>query len=232
MICKLCIGSVLLLTAGFCSAKTYEIKYTDQIHSLQEATQDAVWTQANQLTDFSFPWDKEKVPETKFRALWTQQAIYFRFDAEDSDIQVGEHEDKDEAVLASDRVELFFSTGKALTPYYTAEMDSRGRIFDAHANYYRQVDPTWNWRTLKTIATPIANGYRVVGKVDIAELDQLKLWQDDAHKTLMCAILRGEFSADGHGGQKRQWISWITPDSVKPDFHIPSAFGTCHLVKN
>ncbi|WP_285316268.1 hypothetical protein [Providencia rettgeri] len=46
----------------------------------------------------------------------------------------------------------------------------------------------------------------------------------------MCAILRGEFSA-GEPKQVRKWISWIKPDSVKPDFHIPSAFGTCKFVK-
>ena len=70
-----------------------------------------------------------------------------------------------------------------------------------------------------------------MGKFDLKELDVLKLWQDQDHKTLMCAIMRGEFSADGQGGQKREWISWIKPDSVKPDFHIPSAFSTCSLVK-
>lgn len=226
-----CAGLTLLLAAGYCSAKTYQIKSTDQIHSLQDATQESLWTPANKLTDFSFPWDSAAPPKTEFRALWTPQAIYFRFDVEDNDIQAGEHQDKDEAVLASDRVELFFATSPALTPYYTAEMDTRGRVFDARAAYYRQVDPTWNWQTLKTIATPAKNGYRVIGKIDMEELGNLDLWQDKNNQTLLCAIMRGEFSAGGAQGQKRQWISWIKPDSVKPDFHIPSAFGTCSLVK-
>ncbi|HDC1791759.1 TPA: endoxylanase [Salmonella enterica] len=224
-------ATMLLLAAGVCQAKNYAIVFTDGIHSLQDAAEESVWTQANVLTDFSFPWKNVPAPKTEFRALWTTEAIWFRFDVEDHDVQVGSQPDKDDAVLASDRVELFLSTGKALQPYYTAEMDSRGRVFDAKAEFYRKVDQTWNWQSLKTVASLTPNGYRVVGKVDIKELDTLKLWQDKDRKTLMCAIMRGEFSADEQGGQKREWISWIKPDSAKPDFHIPSAFSTCSLVK-
>lgn len=228
---RLYLGVTLLLVAGVCQAKNYVIAYTDNIHSLQDAVQDSVWTKASLLTDFSFPWIDMPAPKTEFRALWTPTSIWFRFDVEDHDIQVGKQLDKDEAVLASDRVELFFSTGQALQPYYTAEIDSQGRVFDAKAEFYRKVDQTWNWQSLETISSLTPNGYRVVGKFDLKELDVLKLWLDQDHKTLMCAIMRGEFSADGQGGQKREWISWIKPDSVKPDFHIPSAFSTCSLVK-
>lgn len=224
-------GVALLTAASVCQAKDYAIVYTDGIHSLQTAALEDVWAKANVLTDFSFPWKNAPVPKTEFRALWTPEAIWFRFDVEDHDIQSSSQLDKNEAVLASDRVELFFSTGQDLQPYYTAEMDSRGRVFDAKAEFYRKVDQTWNWQSLKTVASLTPNGYRVVGKVDIKELDTLKLWQDKDRTTLMCAIMRGEFSADGQGGQKREWISWIKPDSAKPDFHIPSAFGTCTLVK-
>ncbi|MEW2738674.1 sugar-binding protein [Providencia rettgeri] len=222
--------SAVLVTASV-AAKEYQINHTNQLKSLNDATKSTeVWEQAEVLTDFTYPWEKETAPKTDFRALWSDDALYFRFIADDKDIQLGDNSDKDQAVLDSDRVELFFTTSPELKPYYTAEMDPKGRTFDAKANYYREVDPSWNWETLQTVGEITPNGYVLTGKIDLDEFTKLDLWQDADKQTLMCAILRGEFSA-GEPKQVRKWISWIKPDSVKPDFHIPSAFGTCKFVK-
>ncbi|EFE55005.1 hypothetical protein PROVRETT_06445 [Providencia rettgeri DSM 1131] len=223
-------ASAVLVTASV-AAKEYQINHTDQLKSLNDATKSTeVWEKAEVLTDFTYPWEKEVAPKTDFRALWSDDALYFRFIADDKDIQLGDNPDKDQAVLDSDRVELFFATSPELKPYYTAEMDPKGRTFDAKANYYREIDPSWNWETLQTVGEITPNGYVLTGKIDLDELTKLDLWQDADKQTLMCAILRGEFSA-GEPKQVRKWISWIKPDSVKPDFHIPSAFGTCKFVK-
>ncbi|KLN46612.1 endoxylanase [Providencia rettgeri] len=223
-------ASAVLVTASV-AAKEYQINHTDQLKSLNDATKSTeVWEKAEVLTDFIYPWEKETPPKTDFRALWSDDALYFRFIADDKDIQLGDNADKDQAVLDSDRVELFFATSPELKPYYTAEMDPKGRTFDAKANYYREVDPSWNWETLQTVGKMTPNGYVLTGKIDLDEFTKLDLWQDADKQTLMCAILRGEFSA-GEKKQVRKWISWIKPDSVKPDFHIPSAFGTSKFVK-
>lgn len=222
-------ASAMIVTASV-AAKEYQINHTDQLKSLNDAQNEAVWQQAEVLTDFIYPWEKETPPKTDFRALWSDDALYFRFIADDKDIQLGDNADKDQAVLDSDRVELFFATSPELKPYYTAEMDPKGRTFDAKANYYREVDPSWNWETLQTVGEMTPNGYVLTGKIDLDEFTRLNLWQDKDKQTLMCAILRGEFSK-GEEKQVRKWISWIKPDSVKPDFHIPSAFGTCKFVK-
>ncbi|MEX6210533.1 carbohydrate-binding family 9-like protein [Providencia huaxiensis] len=223
-------ASAVLITSSV-AAKDYQINHTEQLKSLNDATKSAeIWEQAEVLTDFTYPWEKEAAPKTDFRALWSDDALYFRFIAEDKDIQLGDDPDKDQAVLDSDRVELFFATSPELKPYYTAEMHPKGRTFDAKANFYREVDPSWNWETLQTVGEITPNGYILTGKIDLDEFSKLNLWQDKDKKTLMCAILRGEFSA-GEPKQVRKWISWIKPDSVKPDFHIPSAFGSCKFVK-
>lgn len=221
--------SAMLITASV-AAKEYQINHTNQLKSLNDAQNETVWQQAEVLTDFIYPWENEAPPKTDFRALWSDDALYFRFIADDKDIQLGDNADKDQAVLDSDRVELFFATSPELKPYYTAEMDPKGRTFDAKANYYREVDPSWNWETLQTVGEMTPNGYVLTGKIDLDEFTRLNLWQDKDKQTLMCAILRGEFSA-GEPKQVRKWISWVKPDSVKPDFHIPSAFGTCKFVK-
>lgn len=222
-------ASAMIVTASV-AAKEYQINHTDQLKSLNDAQNEAVWQQAEVLTDFIYPWEKETPPKTDFRALWSDDTLYFRFIADDKDIQLGDNADKDQAVLDSDRVELFFATSPELKPYYTAEMDPKSRTFDAKANYYREVDPSWNWETLQTVGEMTPNGYVLTGKIDLDEFTRLNLWQDKDKQTLMCAILRGEFSK-GEEKQVRKWISWIKPDSVKPDFHIPSAFGTCKFVK-
>lgn len=224
------LATMAMLVTASVAAKEYQIHHTQQIKSLEDAQKSVSWEQAEVLTDFIYPWEKETPPKTDFRALWNDDALYFRFIVDDNDIQLGDNPDKDQAVLDSDRVELFFATSPELKPYYTAEMDPQGRTFDAKANFYREVDPSWNWETLKTVGKITPEGYILTGKIDLNELTQLGLWQDTDQKILMCAILRGEFSA-GEPKQVRKWISWIKPDSVKPDFHIPSAFGSCKLVK-
>ena len=166
--------SVMIVTASV-AAKEYQINHTDQLKSLNDAQNEAVWQQAEVLTDFIYPWEKETPPKTDFRALWSDDALYFRFIADDKDIQLGDNADKDQAVLDSDRVELFFATSPELKPYYTAEMDPKGRTFDAKANYYREVDPSWNWETLQTVGEMTPNGYVLTGKIDLDEFTRLNL---------------------------------------------------------
>ncbi|MGL4674483.1 MAG: sugar-binding protein, partial [Wohlfahrtiimonas sp.] len=143
------LATMAMLVTASVAAKEYQIHHTQQIKSLEDAQKSASWEQAEVLTDFIYPWEKETPPKTDFRALWNDDALYFRFIVDDNDIQLGDNPDKDQAVLDSDRVELFFATSPELKPYYTAEMDPQGRTFDAKANFYREVDPSWNWETLK-----------------------------------------------------------------------------------
>jgi len=91
---------------------------------------DPGWQSAHVLTDFSFPWTKRTPPATEFRALWNGQHLYFRFDVTDTDVVLGEGADAMEKVIGSDRVEIFFSTGPKLNPYYAIEVDPRGEILD------------------------------------------------------------------------------------------------------
>lgn len=220
--------TTLLLGLCAANAQQYNIHHTDKVPSLVDNADETIWEKAEVLTDFVYPWNKEVPPATEFRALWDKDAIYFRFNVVDDDIQLSNDPDKDAAVLASDRVELFFSTGKELKPYYTMEIDSAGRVFDAQANFYRQIDADWNWKSLKTHGQNTKDGYTVIGKVDLSELDNLNLLLGDNKRELMCAILRGEFSQGEP--QMRKWISWVNPKTDKPDFHIPAAFGICQLV--
>ena len=66
------------------------------------------------LTDFSMPWSNRESPITSFRAVWNDDWLGFQFQVVDEDIVLFEGEDRDDSVLGSDRVELFFATDHEL----------------------------------------------------------------------------------------------------------------------
>ncbi len=70
---------------------------------------DPAWQAAGLLTDFRFPWQDRPAPATAFRALWNEEFLSFQFVVRDDDIVLGEGKTQEEAVLGSDRVELFFA---------------------------------------------------------------------------------------------------------------------------
>ena len=84
--------------------KTYDVNYS--------ATLDCC--EGESLTDFSFPWVERDCPSTTFKAVWNEQWLAFQFQVLDEDIVLFEGKDRDESVLGSDRVELFFATDQEL----------------------------------------------------------------------------------------------------------------------
>ncbi|MEM1441736.1 MAG: sugar-binding protein, partial [Verrucomicrobiota bacterium] len=133
-------------------------------------------TKAEPLTDFSFPWLKTPCPETAFRAVWNGLVLSFRFDVVDDDLVLAEKEDPGEGALGSDRVEIFFASSADLeSPYYGAEMDPSGRVYDYKATHYRNIDPGWSFSTLIFGGRIHESGYRVSGQIRIEELEKLDL---------------------------------------------------------
>ncbi len=191
---------------------------------------DPAWQAAEALTDFRFPWQERPAPATAFRALWNEEFLSFQFVVHDDDIVLGEGETQEQAVLGSDRVELFFAADPDLQHYYTLEMDPRAWVFDAHGSQYRKIDSAWDWPGLELAASLTDDGYILEGRIPMASFAELDLWQDGERRRLRCGVFRAEFGHEAGGSVRQNWISWIMPDSPKPDFHIPSAFGQWELV--
>ena len=107
------------------------------------------WSRANVERHFIFPWKKAEAPATEFLAFCDDQDLYFAFRVADADIVVLDKlHDKQDAVL-EDRVEMFFSRDPQMQDYFGLEIDSRGRVLDYRAKYYRQLDFKWiakEWR--------------------------------------------------------------------------------------
>ena len=189
-----------------------------------------LWQQANVLEDFSYPWREETPPKTVFRALWDGDFLYLLYWAEDPDIFYKSEQMGEMDVVNSDRVEIFFKKDDEMNPYYALELDALGRILDTEGRYYREVDFEWNWPEGQLIvkANTEKEGYWVEVSVSMSSLEELGMWKK-GQTYLNAGLYRGEYTVDQGMEPSVKWISWIKPDSPKPDFHIPSSFGVLNL---
>ncbi len=217
------------------TSKVYEARRLEKGQSIAIDGRggDPGWQLAHVLTDFSFPWTKRTPPATEFRALWNEQHLYFRFDVTDADVVLGEGANAMEKVIGSDRVEIFFSTGPDLNPYYGIEIDPRGEVLDYEATYHRNLNFEWSCDGLVTQSSLNDFGYVAEGLIPIATLRKLGcLHQDEAGQYLLAGLYRAEFSRSPDGESViEDWMSWVDPEVASPDFHVPSSFGTIRWVQ-
>ena len=129
-------------------------------------------------------------------------------------------------VVFEDRVEMFFSRDPRMADYYCLEIDSRGRVYDYRASYYRKFDPTWRCKGLETAALrfdqsgkrgqapfvrstlravpangacPLERGYVVEGRIPRATLAEMGLPRLEPGAKVLCGLYRAEFSHDRSG---------------------------------
>lgn len=183
-----------------------------------------LWRAAEELTDFTYPWEKERSPSTTFKALHNESWLYCLFEVEDPDMKIFQDTNDKSEVAASCRAELFFRSDDRLDPYYCLEIDPLGRVLDYKATYHRNFNFNWSWPdgglTVKTSRT--TKGYIVEFAVSKASLKKLGLLND---QRLEAGLYRGDCVTTSEGKEDFRWISWVKPDSKTPDFHIPSSFG-------
>ncbi len=194
-----------------------------KIYRVRRVKAELKWENAELLTDFVFPWKNEDAPLTEFRALADEQTLHFRFDIHDDDVVLDSSKDPDEAVLGSDRAELFFSqTPDMSKPYYGLEMDPRGGVYDYEGRYHREIDPVWKMPKLELEGEVTERGYVVSGRVDLQVLRNLGCLRG---QEMITGVYRAEFSHNADGSIRQEWISWVDPASEVPDFHVPASFG-------
>jgi hypothetical protein len=217
------------LNLGSVQAQTYVVKkIPNNVMQITGKGENKAWNKANVLTDFSFPWEMEKAPATSFSALWDGEWLYCLYHVQDDSVITLVNKNDKIEVGASDRVEIFMARDSAMTPYYCLEMDATGRVLDYRASYYRKMDYTWQWPHKQFIIKTATsnNGYIVEIAISIQSLKDLGLLQNNH---LLAGLFRAEGKSIRNGKADLRWISWIKPNSVNPDFHIYSAFGTLVL---
>lgn len=227
------------------SKAIYQVRFAPrQAIVIDGRADEPAWTQAKVLTDFRFPWKSTPAPATMFRALCDANWLYFTFQVHDDDIVVLDRLRDEEDAVFEDRCELYFGRDPLMKAYFCAEIDSRGRSFDYSGQYYRQIDPKFQFQALEAKASPIDKGYVVEGRLSAQSLVAVGLPRLAPGAKFLAGVYRAEFSHDRSGRVVQQqesihnrgrkidgpppleaWISWIDPKTPEPDFHVPSSLG-------
>ena len=202
--------------------KTYAVNRVAQSINISGKGDDPLWNKANVLDDFSYPWREEEAPSTEFRAMYDEESLYFLYKVVDDEIHLEQSHDSDKMnAVYSDRVEIFFKRNDVMDPYYSLEMDADSRLYDSVGKFYREIDGSWTYPKddIMIKSSMTEEGYTVEGKISMKSLKEFKLIKEGV---IHAGLFRGNYV---DGGKDTRWISWIIPDSDKPDFHIPSSFG-------
>jgi hypothetical protein len=233
------------------SSKTYHVRYIENARiTLEGRADEPEWAQANVESGFVFPWKKSPPPPTEFRAICSETHLFFHFRVHDEDVVVLDRLRNEEDAVLEDRVEWYFARDDRLRDYFCVEVDSQGRPFDYRGTYYRQLDPSWSLKGLETKAAPLPAGYEVEVRIPLASLQDMGLPSLLAGEKVRCGLYRAEFSHDRSGRKARvresihnrgrqsegpppieAWMSWIDPQTVEPDFHVPSSLGFLQLTR-
>lgn len=204
--------------------KKYVVNKIDGKLTITGEGNDPHWRVANSLGDFSYPWENVNPHPTFFRALHNHEWLYCQFEVADPHIRIFTHTNDKTEVIHSDRVEIFFRTSRAMSPYYCLEIDPLARVFDCKGEHYRKLDSSWQWPREHLIvkASQNSDGYVVELAISKQSLQQLDLIKSNR---IECGLFRADCTVINGSDSSFRWISWIKPQSSEPDFHIPSAFG-------
>ena len=187
------------------------------------------WSAAELLTDFSFPWEETAPPSTEFRALWSDTHLHFRFDCIDDDLVLGAGDTSMQRVLGSDRVEIFLTPDLTLNPYFGFEMEPRGEVLAYRARHYREFERDWSCDGFEFAGQVEGRHYTVQGSIALEALGSLHVLKPGARE-FFAGVYRAEFSRRPDGSIHQGWMPWVNPHTERPDFHVPSSFGTFELV--
>jgi hypothetical protein len=209
--------------------KNYSVRKINGDLSVSGKGDDPRWRQAHALTDFHYPWENETTPYTEFRAVHSDDWVYFLFHIKDDHVNIRQENDDKREVAASSRAEIFFRMDDKLKPYYCLEIDPLARVLDYEATYYRNFDFNWSWPANELVirSSRLTDGYMVEFAISKKSLQELGLLKNDM---LQAGLFRANCSHKANGEEEFKWISWMNPDSKTPDFHIPSSFGVLSLI--
>ncbi len=197
---------------------------TDSPIQLTGDGQDVAWKAAIELTDFRLHWDADEPPATSFKALHDDLFLYLLYSAKDPFIQHKLKTLDTIPAVHSDRVEIFFKGINDTLPYYSLEMDCLGRLFDSQGRFGKYIDADWHWPTkdLEIKTQVFDDRYTLEARISKSSLNSFGLITDNK---IHAGIYRADYITNDMGERSPHWISWVKPDSPKPNFHIPSSFG-------
>jgi hypothetical protein len=210
--------------------KEYQVNLIDKKLQNENVILDSsFWENANCLIDFCSPWDEKPVSKIEFKAIHDRENFYFKFRVFDTNIYIDQKDDSVDSIGNSDRVELFFRANDSLNPYYCLEMDTSARIMDFEAKPNKDFDFNWNWpkEDLEVKSSKDETSFTVEGRISFVSLKKLNLIQNNV---IEAGVFRAKFLKKANDSLDATWISWVNPNTDRPNFHIASSFGKFKLI--
>ncbi len=172
---------------------------------------------------------------TDFAALWSQDALYLRFDARDPS-PWHTMTTRDEHLWEEEVVEAFLDIDRSGRDYAEIEISPGNVVTDVrmvtpypNKNY----DLTWNMEGLETRVSPLVDGGRTIGWTAIARLPFDGFRTLASAKKIALPPRPGDrwrfnvFRVERPGGKDHPEkdaveVAWSDPHS--PSFHVPASF--------
>jgi hypothetical protein len=229
--CPLAAGAERQETPPVIPAATNAVAPAGQSLAIQVDGQltEPAWNQAESLRAFSCPWSPRAAPATEFRAVADAERLYFAFAVSDPEVVVAKDWAGESTLDQEDRVEIFFARDAALARYFCLEFDALGRVHDYAASYYRRFDSAWNCAGLRAAGRIHPGGYTVEASIPLRTLADMMGGPVSPGSTLRVGLFRADFRPGALGDADDNWLSWVKPDTPRPDFHVPSAFAAWRL---
>lgn len=165
--------------------------------------------------------------ETRFRACWTADSLYIRYECEDDHV-VSTMTRRDDSLYEEDVVEVFLDPFGGGTTYYEFEVSPRGVLFDAlihnKLDGNKEVDTSWIAEGFQATVTEGADGWRMYEvRIPFADLDEAGV--PHSGTVWHWNVFRIDDDRDG----VRHYSAWSPTGIV--NFHVPQQFGELVFVK-
>lgn len=192
---------------------------------------DTAWKNASQVSITSY-WSCRSAPQGRAfeaRLLWSDKALYVRFDASQSEpLVVSDKPDltkKTVGLWERDVCEIFIAPDASQrNKYFEFEIAPTGEWIDLAIEYASQGRKTdLKYSSGMTSAARIEKD-RVVMAIKIP-------WEAFGARPKAGDIWLGNLFRCVGKGPTRGYLAWQPTNTVKPNFHVPEKFGEFHFVK-
>ncbi len=187
---------------------------------------DAIWDHATPLV-FTTDWrGRPTATATQVRALWLPDGLYLLWELQGAGLANTDHrflvQQQRDKLYEEDCVEFFWAPNPALPNQYAEiEVGPYGHFLDLWIDQQaRQYDATWS------------AGLQVAAQQDPSERSAV-IELAITSPSLVAALVAGAQFPIGlyrlEGAQPRQYLAAFPTQTLRPNFHVPEAFGTLVL---
>lgn len=216
------------LSDSKCRTKETRVLRCDTAPVIDGKGDDLCWKKMKPITDFVYPWRKDKPEKTTLKVCHDEKNLYLFFEVEDRTPVFKKRQNNELDVAEEDRVEVYFAADRRMASYYSIEMSPTGLPLDYKCTFHRKFDFTWNMPDLLLkgeINRP--NGYTVEAAYSLDALKKMGVLKEN--NRILTGFYRADFERDASGKIIEKWISWIDPQLKEEDFHVPETLGELYL---